>query len=91
MASAISRCRSSALGLLVLFVPAEAEPAQAVEDGVERGLGVALDVGVVDAQDHGAPVVAGIEPVENVVSRAADVQKARGEGAKRTLGMEIQV
>ncbi len=48
-----------ALGLAVLLVPAEIEPAQAVEDGVERGLGVALDVGIVDAQDHGAAVAAG--------------------------------
>jgi hypothetical protein len=43
-----------ALGLAILLVPSQIEPAQALEDGIERGLGVALDVGVVDAQDHGA-------------------------------------
>ena len=51
--------QGEALGLAVLLVPAEIEPAEAVEDGIERGFGVALDVGVVDAQDHGAAVVGG--------------------------------
>ena len=40
------------------------------------------DVGIVDAQDHGAAVVAGIEPVEDEGARAPDVQKARGRGRK---------
>jgi hypothetical protein len=67
-----------AVGLLVLFVPSEVEPAQAVEDGIDGGFGVAGDVGVVDAQDHGAAVVAGVEPVEDIGPRAPNVQKASG-------------
>ncbi len=43
-----------ALGLLVLLVPGEAQPAQPLEDGLDAGVGVALDVGVVKAQHHGA-------------------------------------
>ena len=78
MASAIWRCSARRSDWLVLLVPAEVEPAQALEDGIERGFGVALDVGIVDAQDHGAAVVAGVEPVEDEGARAADVQKASG-------------
>ena len=70
------------LGLPVLLVPAEIQPAQPLEDGIERGFGVALDVGIVDAQDHGAAVVAGVEPVEDEGARAPDVQKARGRRRK---------
>ena len=64
------------LGLFVLLVPAEVEPAQAFEDRSHRGFGVALDVGIVEAQDHRPALVAGVEPVENEGARAADVQKA---------------
>ena len=48
--------QGEALGLAIVLVPSEIEPGEAVEDGVERCLGVALDVGIVDAQDHGAPL-----------------------------------
>ena len=68
------------LGLLVLFVPLQAEPAQSFKDGLHAGVGVALDVGVVEAQDHGAAVVAGVEPVEDEGSRAAHVEKTCGGG-----------
>ena len=47
-----------AFGLAVLLVPPEIEPAQPIEDGIERGLRIAFDVGIVDAQDHGAAVMA---------------------------------
>ena len=46
-------------GLLVLFVPGETQPAQSLEDGLNAGLGVALDIGIVKAQHHGSVVVAG--------------------------------
>ena len=72
-----------ALRLLVFFVPAEVEPLQSFEDGIHRGLGIAFDVGVVEAEDHGAAVVAGIEPVENKRAGAADVKKA-GRAKART-------
>jgi hypothetical protein len=82
MASACLAVQGEALGLLVLFVPVEAQPAQALEDGLDAGVGVALDVGVVQAQHHGAAVVAGIEPVEDEGAGAAHVQKAGGRGRK---------
>jgi hypothetical protein len=67
-----------ALGLAILLVPSKIQPAQPVEDGIERSLRIALDVGIVDAQDHRAAVVAGVEPVEDERARAADMEKAGG-------------
>ncbi len=45
-----------ALRLAILLVPAELEPVQPVEDGIERSLRIPANVGVVDPQDH-RPVV----------------------------------
>src|ERR1017187_1280091 len=47
-----------ALGLAILLVPSKIEPAQPIENGIERRLRIALDVGIVDAQDHRAAVMA---------------------------------
>jgi hypothetical protein len=66
------------LGLAILFVPTQIEPAQPVEDGIERRLRVAFDVGIVDAQDHRAAIVARVKPVEDERARAADMEKAGG-------------
>ncbi len=74
--------QGQAFGLLVLFVPGETQPAQSLEDGLDAGLGVALDIGVVEAQHHGSVVVAGIEPVEDEGAGAADVEKTGGRGRK---------
>jgi len=71
-----------ALRLLVLLVPPKIQPPQALEDGIEGGLGVALHVRVVDAQDHGPAVAAGVEPIEDEGTRAPDVEKARWGGRK---------
>ena len=70
------------LGLLVLFVPVEGEPAQPVKDGAGAGLSVALDVGVVQAQHHGSVIVARVEPVEDKRAGAAHVKKTGGRGRK---------
>src|ERR1019366_5943425 len=67
-----------ALGLAILLVPSEIQPAQTIEDGIERSLRIALDVGIVDAQDHRAAVMARVEPVEDERARAADMEKAGG-------------
>ena len=67
-----------AFGLLVFLVPSEVEPAQTVEDGIDGGVGVALDIGVIEPQDHGSPVVTSVEPVEDEGASAANVQKTRG-------------
>ena len=64
------------------FVPVEAEPAQALEDGVE-GLGdEARLVGVLDAQHEAAAFVTGEEPVEESGAYVADVRDARRAGSE---------
>ena len=70
---------------LVIFVavPIEPEPAHAVEDRVDRLGGRAGLVGIFDAQQELAAMVAGVEPVEQGRARAPDVQKT-GRGGRET-------
>ena len=42
-----------ALRLAVELIPTQGQPVEAVEDGIERRLRVAVDIGIVDAQHHG--------------------------------------
>ena len=63
-------------------VPVEAEPGQAVEDRVDRALGGALPVGILDAQQHLPAGVAGVEPVKQGRAGPADVQVAGGRGGE---------
>ena len=72
--------QGQALGLLVLFVPGQPKPAQSLEDRLNAGVRVALDIGIVEAEYHGAPVVAGIQPIEDKGARGAHVKEARGRG-----------
>ena len=67
----------AAVGLSVLLVPIQLKPLQAVENGIERRLGIAIDIGVVDAQDHRAVVAARIEPVENERPGASNMKVTR--------------
>ncbi len=77
--------QSQALGLLIFLIPSKIEPTQAFEDGVDGGVGVALDIGVVEAKNHRSSVVAGVKPVENEGAGAANMQKAgRGRGESNT-------
>ena len=62
------------------LVPVEAQPLHAAQDRLVGGVGAALLVGVLDAQDEGAARLAGVEPVEQGRARAAHVQVARGAG-----------
>src|SRR5690349_6972003 len=58
------------------LVPVQPEPAQSVDDAghhVPRGT---LGIGVLDAEDEGAAMATGVEPVEQRRPRAADVQVA---------------
>ena len=75
----------------------EAEPViKPVEDGRDGGLGGALAVRVLDAQQHAAALGPGVEPVEQGRARPADMQEARrrrreagddvGHGVKRSAG-----
>src|SRR4051812_45448318 len=61
------------LRLLILLIPSEVEPAQPFEDGIERSFGVALDIGIVDTQNHGPAVPPAEEPIEDESTRAPDV------------------
>src|SRR6185436_2478446 len=76
-----------ALGLAVArrgrpLVPVQAEPAQRVDDEVDVLVGGARLVGVLDAQDEGAAVVARVEPVEERRAGATDVQVSGGAGGE---------
>jgi hypothetical protein len=77
-----SAVQFSTLGLFVFFVPTQAEPFQALKNRVDRSVGVALDVGVVEPQDHRAAIPAGIQPVENKGASAAHMKKSGGRGRK---------
>ena len=67
---------------LVIFVavPVEAEPAHPVEDRVDRRLGRARLVGILDPQQEAAAMVAGVEPVEQGGAGAADMEEAGRRG-----------
>ena len=70
------------LGLAIQLVPPKIEPLQPVEDGIERSLRIAFDVGIVNAQHHGAAVVARVQPVEDEGACTADVQIPRWRGGE---------
>ena len=63
-------------------VPIEAEPRQAVEDRLDGRGRRARAIGVLDAQQVLAAVMAGVQPVEERRARAADMQKAGGRGGE---------
>ncbi len=64
------------------FVVVQLEPVHAVQDGLYRFRRGAFHVGVLDAQDEGAAVLACISPGEQRGARAADVQVSGGAGGK---------
>src|SRR5262249_42528772 len=74
--------------LLILLVPSQIQPAKPLKDRVERRFGIAFDVGVVDAQDHGPAVAAGGEAIEDECGRGSDVQKNRRRRRKPDSGHE---
>ena len=64
------------------FVPIHAEPAHRVEDHLQEGVGIALLVRVLDAEDELTARVAGVEPVEQGRPGASDVEEAGGAGGE---------
>ena len=64
------------------FVPIHAEPAHRVEDHLQEGVGIALLVRVLDAEDELAARMAGVEPVEQGRTGASDVEEAGGAGSE---------
>src|SRR5262249_31563984 len=72
-----------ALGLPVAWsrrplVPGEAEPAHRIDDDADVLFRRARTVGVLDAENEHAPVMAGEQPVEQSGPSAADVEMAGG-------------
>src|SRR6476469_3279529 len=65
-----------------LAIPIEAEPRQAVEDRLDRRLGRAGAVGVLDAQQVLAAMVLGEQPVEERGAGAADMEVAGRRGGE---------
>jgi hypothetical protein len=67
---------------LVIFVaiPIEAKPAHAVEDRLDRRLGGASAIRVLDAEQELAAAMAGEQPVEQGGAGAADMQEASRRG-----------
>src|SRR5579863_8640960 len=83
-----------ALGLMIQLVPAEIQPFQAIENGIDRGFGVAIDIGVINTEEQRAVVVTSVEPVEDERSGAADVQQTgwgRGEADARHQVQEYRI
>src|SRR5204862_1678450 len=74
---AVGAARPALLGALVRIEP---EPLQPLEDGATRRLGVALLVGVLEAQHERAPLLPRVKPVEERRARSAAVEVARGAG-----------
>src|SRR5690606_18524580 len=75
------------------FVIVQPQPVHGLEDRVDRGLGAALAVGVLDPQDELAAAVARLQPAVQRGARATDVQVAGGTGGEagttghgRTIG-----
>lgn len=58
-------------------IPVEAQPAQTVQDGVDRRLGGAGTIGILDAQEELPAMVSCEKPVEQRRAGAADMQETR--------------
>ena len=71
---AIRRIRPSKIGALI---PIEAKPLQVGDELILKARLAALEVGVFDAQNHGAAGFAGVEPVDERRAGVADVQLTR--------------
>ena len=66
------------------------EPLEALDDGGDRRVGRALAIGVLDPQDEGAAVAAGVEEIEERGAGAADVEvAARARGEAGAGGVEV--
>ena len=75
-----------------LAVPAELQPGESVEDGIDRRLGGALAIGIFYAQQELAAAAARIKPVEKRRSGPADVEEAggrRGKAGDNGAGHEV--
>src|SRR5271157_30784 len=84
IALTIWRVRSAHIGT---FIPVETEPLQVFEKLAFEAFFAALDVGVLDAQDHGAALLPGEQPVEKRGACVADVQMSRGRRSEANANL----
>src|SRR5271157_3348300 len=84
IALTIRRVRSADIGT---FIPIEAEPLQVFDKLSFEAFFAALDVGVLDAQDHGAAPLPGEQPVEKRGAGVADVQMSRGRRSEANANL----
>jgi len=64
------------------FIPIQSEPPQTFVDCGGGFFGITRAVGILDAQNEGAAVMPGEEPVKQRSARSADVQITRGRWSK---------
>ena len=60
------------------LIPFHAEPTHAIEDALHHIFGGALEIGVFNAQNEGAPRVAGKQPIEEGASARATYMQVAG-------------
>ena len=78
------RAVARGIGVLIddVAVPIEAEPGHAVQDRLDRGLGRAFPVGILDPKQHFSAGVPGIKPVEERRASTSDMQETSGRGGE---------
>src|SRR5271157_2999220 len=69
------------------FVPVETKPLQVFDKLSFEALFAALDVGVLDAQDHDAALLPCEQPVEKRGAGVADVQMSRGRRSEANANL----
>ncbi len=70
-----------------LFVPVETQPGEPIEDHLRMLVGRASLIGVLDAQQELAALVAGVQPVEEGGAGASDVEVARRGRSEADAGV----
>jgi hypothetical protein len=60
--------------LLRTLIPVESQPVKAIQDDLFGLLGVSAVVGILDTEHKGAPMLAGIDPVEEGGAGSPDME-----------------
>src|SRR5271157_2531000 len=84
IALTIRRVRSADIGT---FIPIDAEPLQVFQKLSFEALFAALDIGILDAQDHDAALLPCEQPVEKRGAGVADVQMSRGRRSEANTNL----
>src|SRR5579863_2756632 len=83
---AIRRVRSANVWA---FVPVEPQPFQVADELIFKTSFAALDIGILDAEHHGAALLPGKEPVEQGRAGIAHVEMPGGRGRKAHTDWKI--